>query len=260
MKQVRGRGATILFVSHATAAVREICTRVIVLEAGHLVFDGGVDEGLTHYARLMASGHAAVLPGAASRAGVHDAATPRLHRRAMSAHWEALGPWAVGLLRAEGLDATRSLLDLGCGSLPVALHVLPLMAPGRYWGIDTDRELLDAGVREELAPAGVLPDRGHFLIDPAFDLAACPHRFHLALAHSLAARATPAAFGRALGAVLDHLEQGGRLLVVVPETSVDHVEAMTGVLARGIDIQRIENAGHPGGDTVYRLTRKAAGV
>ena len=46
------RGKTILFVSHAPAAVRAICHRVCVLEQGELVFDGAVDEGLAFYQEL----------------------------------------------------------------------------------------------------------------------------------------------------------------------------------------------------------------
>jgi ABC-type polysaccharide/polyol phosphate transport system ATPase subunit len=46
------RGKTILFVSHAPAAVRAICRRVLVLEHGKLLFDGPVDEGLEFYAGL----------------------------------------------------------------------------------------------------------------------------------------------------------------------------------------------------------------
>jgi len=42
-------GRTILFVSHAAAAVAEVCSRVCVLDAGRLVFDGPTEEGLGVY-------------------------------------------------------------------------------------------------------------------------------------------------------------------------------------------------------------------
>jgi ABC-type polysaccharide/polyol phosphate transport system ATPase subunit len=42
-------GKTIIFVSHATSAVRAICRRVCVLERGQLLFDGDVDAGLEVY-------------------------------------------------------------------------------------------------------------------------------------------------------------------------------------------------------------------
>jgi len=46
-------GKTIIFVSHAAAAVRTICKRVCVLDAGELLFDGDVDDGLAFYGRLL---------------------------------------------------------------------------------------------------------------------------------------------------------------------------------------------------------------
>ena len=48
MQQVRQQGTTIFYVSHATASVRAMCDRVLVLESGHLNFDGDVEEGI-HY-------------------------------------------------------------------------------------------------------------------------------------------------------------------------------------------------------------------
>jgi ABC-2 type transport system ATP-binding protein len=47
------QGKTIMFVSHAPAAVRSLCKRVCVLERGQLVFDGDVDAGLAFYDNLL---------------------------------------------------------------------------------------------------------------------------------------------------------------------------------------------------------------
>jgi len=48
MQEVRRAGTTIFYVSHATASVRSMCDRVLVLESGRLNFDGDVEEGI-HY-------------------------------------------------------------------------------------------------------------------------------------------------------------------------------------------------------------------
>jgi ABC-2 type transport system ATP-binding protein len=48
MQEIRQQGTTIFYVSHATASVRSMCDRVLVLESGHLNFDGDVEEGI-HY-------------------------------------------------------------------------------------------------------------------------------------------------------------------------------------------------------------------
>ncbi|HEX2852754.1 MAG TPA: ABC transporter ATP-binding protein [Opitutaceae bacterium] len=42
-------GRTVLFVSHNTSAVQNLCTRTLLLTRGQLTFDGGVREGLQRY-------------------------------------------------------------------------------------------------------------------------------------------------------------------------------------------------------------------
>jgi ABC-2 type transport system ATP-binding protein len=48
MLEIRQQGTTIFYVSHATASVRAMCDRVLVLESGRLNFDGDVDEGIRY--------------------------------------------------------------------------------------------------------------------------------------------------------------------------------------------------------------------
>lgn len=48
MQEIRQQGTTIFYVSHATASVRAMCDRVLVLESGRLNFDGDVEQGI-HY-------------------------------------------------------------------------------------------------------------------------------------------------------------------------------------------------------------------
>jgi lipopolysaccharide transport system ATP-binding protein len=49
MEQVSGEGRTVFFVSHNTQAVRQLCTRGILLEHGRVVADGDVDSTLSIY-------------------------------------------------------------------------------------------------------------------------------------------------------------------------------------------------------------------
>jgi ABC-2 type transport system ATP-binding protein len=54
MQEIRQQGTTIFYVSHATASVRSMCDRILVLESGHLTYDskvvegGSVDGGIRH--------------------------------------------------------------------------------------------------------------------------------------------------------------------------------------------------------------------
>lgn len=49
MGEARGRGNTVLFVSHNMQAVRQLCNRGVVLDAGELLFSGSADEAVEHY-------------------------------------------------------------------------------------------------------------------------------------------------------------------------------------------------------------------
>lgn len=56
MKDVSSQGGrTVLFVSHNMAAVKNLCTRAIVLENGKLVFSGSTSEGVDYYLNIGGS-------------------------------------------------------------------------------------------------------------------------------------------------------------------------------------------------------------
>jgi ABC-2 type transport system ATP-binding protein len=48
MQEIRDEGRTMLYVSHASASVRKMCDRVLVLEKGVLGFDGPVEDGIRY--------------------------------------------------------------------------------------------------------------------------------------------------------------------------------------------------------------------
>ncbi|HEX9814052.1 MAG TPA: ABC transporter ATP-binding protein [Myxococcota bacterium] len=52
--EVSREGRTVLFVSHNMSAVRQLCTRGIVLQAGAKVFDGDVANAIDHYQNAVA--------------------------------------------------------------------------------------------------------------------------------------------------------------------------------------------------------------
>lgn len=53
MRQLLGSGATIVFVSHDDAAVRDICTRAIWLDKGSIRMDGNAPDVLRQYQECM---------------------------------------------------------------------------------------------------------------------------------------------------------------------------------------------------------------
>jgi ABC-type polysaccharide/polyol phosphate transport system ATPase subunit len=53
MREFVAEGRTMVFVSHSPMAVRQMCSRVCVLDQGRLLFDGNVDEGLARYEEVL---------------------------------------------------------------------------------------------------------------------------------------------------------------------------------------------------------------
>lgn len=55
MEQQQEHGGTVLFVSHNIGAVRELCSRVIVLKAGSVIYDGSPDGGINKYLQTIST-------------------------------------------------------------------------------------------------------------------------------------------------------------------------------------------------------------
>ena len=49
MREVADSGRTILYVSHNMSTIRSLCDRCVVLSAGQVVFEGEVEEAISHY-------------------------------------------------------------------------------------------------------------------------------------------------------------------------------------------------------------------
>ena len=49
MREVADSGRTILYVSHNMSTIRTLCDRCVVLSKGTVLFDGGVEEAISHY-------------------------------------------------------------------------------------------------------------------------------------------------------------------------------------------------------------------
>ena len=50
----------------------------------------------------------------------------------------------------NGLCESSFLLDIGCGSLRVGRLLIPFLLPGRYYGVEPQKDWLQEGLREEV--------------------------------------------------------------------------------------------------------------
>jgi ABC-type polysaccharide/polyol phosphate transport system ATPase subunit len=53
--ELKANGATIVYVSHDASSVERLCERAVLLKNGSVEYDGGVDEAISRYHRLLAS-------------------------------------------------------------------------------------------------------------------------------------------------------------------------------------------------------------
>jgi ABC-type polysaccharide/polyol phosphate transport system ATPase subunit/SAM-dependent methyltransferase len=284
LRSFQDRGKTIIFVSHSTMAIQAICHRGCVLDNGRLIFDGPVDASLTEYRRLTSShpneAVRAEESAAAIEAGRDRDADPELswHRLMAGGLWTAEGDWVYDFVRRQGLRPDQYLLEVGCGSLSAARHLLTYMEQSHYWGFEKDIELFIAGSRIELPRVGVRAERGHFIVNDDFDLSEAP-LVDMAVASSLLRRLPLNAVARCVASVVRRLGPGGRFYATWSDNpdpqSFEPIERPDGaktysdrdpfhysfpVLAAVIEsaggrVEQLDDDSHPRGERVLVITR-----
>ena len=131
--QFLAAGKTILFVSHSSASVRDVCQRVCLLEHGRLLYDGPVDEGLDAYQRLM------LTPPTPLESGppVLDRPPPVICERTAPVTGDA-GAQQFDFLRAQGLSASDYVLEVSSGASPARTALAGFLQYGHGFALDAD--------------------------------------------------------------------------------------------------------------------------
>jgi ABC-type polysaccharide/polyol phosphate transport system ATPase subunit len=108
--ELRERGRTIVFVSHAAPAVERVCERAILLTSGRVAHDGAAREVIKHYQQLMAG----------------EEASAQQHA------WGTGEATVVGV-RLEGSDGEdqRQFLSGGPLAVRLAIELSPNVSPPR---------------------------------------------------------------------------------------------------------------------------------
>jgi SAM-dependent methyltransferase len=134
------------------------------------------------------------------------------HRERVGGLWDEIGRLQFEFLVREGLQPSDYLLDVGCGCLRGGIHFVRYLRRGRYFGIDYDQSLLDAGLGVELVRAGLARDLppDHLMCTDTFDASPFGVTFDLALAQSLFTHLPPAQVVSCLTAVARVVRRGGR--------------------------------------------------
>lgn len=102
------------------------------------------------------------------------------------------------LLTSLGLRDEHYLLDIGCGSLSAGRLFIPYLRPGRYFGIEPVKWLVDKGIAEELGSSAVEIKKPTFLYDDNFTLSAFGRTFDFLVAQSIFSHTSQAQLRRCL--------------------------------------------------------------
>jgi lipopolysaccharide transport system ATP-binding protein len=121
IKEMQERGTTILFVSHDLGAVRALCSRAILLNAGSLVIDGKPPDVLNRYQRLIM---------AREEAYEAEGLEGETHTRSPAAEHEAGAPDSAAPLTYTYRHGDRSAEILSVRLLDASLRPVELVETG----------------------------------------------------------------------------------------------------------------------------------
>jgi cyclopropane fatty-acyl-phospholipid synthase-like methyltransferase len=96
--------------------------------------------------------------------------------------YDFMGATQFRLLTTLGLREHNSLLDFGCGSLRAGRLFISYLLPGRYYGLEPNRWLVEAGIEEQIGRSMLELKRPTFLYHSDFSAT----RFGITFDHILA--------------------------------------------------------------------------
>lgn len=95
------------------------------------------------------------------------------------------------LLHTLGLRDEDYVLDMGCGSLRLGRLLIPFSLPGRYFGIDPEKWLIEDGIARELGQDAIDLKQPRFAYRSDFDATEFDTQFDYIIAQSVATHTGP---------------------------------------------------------------------
>lgn len=176
------------------------------------------------YTRIRASGDATTGTACDDHACVTGEVVLGSHRDMVGGLWRELGELQWLFMCDHGLRPRSSLLDVGCGAFRGGVPFVDFLEPGRYYGIDRSRDLLEAGYAREVIPAGLAPKlpRANLLCGAGFDCRGFGRVFDLAIAQSLFTHLPAHLIRLCLRRLAAVIAPGGRLFATCFEVPPDY--------------------------------------
>jgi cyclopropane fatty-acyl-phospholipid synthase-like methyltransferase len=135
------------------------------------------------------------------------------HRQFVGGMWDEIGLKQFEFLKSHGLLPGHRLMDIGCGCLRGGVHFVPYLEKGRYYGIDINASLIEAGRKELAKDTRNKEKRPDLRVSDRFDLAQFGAEFDYALATSVFTHININHIGRCLVEVRKALAPKGKFFV-----------------------------------------------
>ncbi len=127
--------------------------------------------------------------------------------------YDFMGLSQIGILFALDLKETDKVLDFGCGSLRAGRMLIPFLREECYFGIDSNRWLIDDGIDRELGRDAIDLKRPRFSYNDDFNCAVFNQQFDFIMAQSIVTHAGPSMARALFRTAFDSLKQDGLLLL-----------------------------------------------
>ena len=99
--------------------------------------------------------------------------------------YDLIAALQFNLLTALGMRECHSVLDIGCGSLRFGRLAIPFLRPGKYFGIEPNRWLVEEGVKKECGGDLIRIKEPRFAYDSEFRLTTFGEVFDYLMANSI---------------------------------------------------------------------------
>lgn len=123
--------------------------------------------------------------------------------------YDLMGAMQFRLLVTLGLRETHNVLDFGCGSLRAGRLLIPFLQPGKYFGLEPNRWLIEDAIERQIGQDLVRIKCPHFMYNDDFVPRFGSVRFNFILAQSIFSHAGLDIISKALNAFAKVLSPNG---------------------------------------------------
>lgn len=136
--------------------------------------------------------------------------------------YDLLASHQFAALHRCGIREDHALLDIGCGSLGAGRLAMAYLLPGRYFGIEPERWLIEAGIREEIGREFVRMKQPSFDQNAEFNLGIFRRQFDFLLAHAIFTHATKNQLEKCFAEARRVLKPEGVFVATFQEGDIDY--------------------------------------